>query len=263
MQARVLAASVAVCTALADATPHVRRASRCTGRELRKVCMLNLSHCLLKLGRAAEAEAEASAVIALDKRSLKGYYRRCAPHAVLLCAFISSVLAHTRLLAHPRRSGSARLSAGALADAVADLSRAAALAPDDASVAAALADAHATAVAAGVDVSLAAGDASAAIAAAGEDEQDDDLPPLVGADAPPAVDPAALAKAREAMRSNPEMMKNMGDMMANMTEEQIEAMSSMAPPGMPVRVLAFAICFAPLWNSRALLRRRSPGLGRK
>ena len=140
-------------------------------------------------------------------------------------------------------SGSARLSAGALADAVADLSRAAALAPDDASVAAALAEARATAVAAGVDVSSAAGEASAAVAAAGEDESDDDLPPLVGADAPPAVDPAALAKAREAMRSNPEMMKNMGDMMANMSEEQIEAMSSMAPPGMPVRALALAPSF--------------------
>ena len=38
--------------------------------------MLNLSHCMLKLGRAAEAAAEAGAVIAIDKRSLKGYYRR-------------------------------------------------------------------------------------------------------------------------------------------------------------------------------------------
>ena len=208
--------------------------------------MLNLSHCLLKLGRAAEAEAEASAVIALDKRSLKGYYRRYAPHAVLPRVFSPSVLAHARLLPLPRRSGAARLSAGALADAVADLSRAAALAPDDVSVAAALADARATAAAAGVDVSSAAGDASAAVAAAaGEEESDDDLPPLVGASAPPAMDPAALAKAREAMRSNPDMMKNMGDMMANMTEEQIEAMSSMAPPGMPVRVPVNALAFAP------------------
>ena len=208
--------------------------------------MLNLSHCLLKLGRAAEAEAEASAVIALDKRSLKGYYRRCAPHAVQLRVLVSSVLAHAWLLALPHRSGAARLSAGALADAVADLSRAAALAPDDASVAAALADARATALAAGVDVSSAAGDASAAVAAAAsEEESDDDLPPLVGTNAPPVVDPAALAKAREAMRSNPDMMKNMGDMMANMTEEQIEAMSSMTPPGMPVRALVIAPSFAP------------------
>ena len=38
--------------------------------------MLNLSHCMLKLGRASEAAAEAGAVIAIDKRSLKGYYRR-------------------------------------------------------------------------------------------------------------------------------------------------------------------------------------------
>ena len=56
--------------------------------------MLNLSHCLLKLGRAAEAEAEASAVIAMDKRSLKGYYRRCAPRAVTLRVLDSSALAH-------------------------------------------------------------------------------------------------------------------------------------------------------------------------
>ena len=88
MQARVLTACVAACVALADAKPHIRHAPRCAGRELRKVCMLNLSHCLLKLGRAAEAEAEASAVIAVDKRSLKGYYRRCAPHGALLRASI-------------------------------------------------------------------------------------------------------------------------------------------------------------------------------
>lgn len=39
--------------------------------------MLNLSLCLLKLGQPGEAEAEATAVVQLDKRSLKGYYRRC------------------------------------------------------------------------------------------------------------------------------------------------------------------------------------------
>ena len=85
----MLASCVAVCAALADAKPHLGCASRRTGRELRKVCMLNLSHCLLKLGRAAEAEAEASAVIALDKRSLKGYYRRCAPHTAPLRTRVS------------------------------------------------------------------------------------------------------------------------------------------------------------------------------
>ena len=47
--------------------------------------MLNLSHCMLKLGRASEAAAEAGAVIALDKRSLKGYYRRYAPSCCALC----------------------------------------------------------------------------------------------------------------------------------------------------------------------------------
>ena len=56
------------------------------------MCMLNLSHCMLKLGRACEAAAEAGAVIAIDKRSLKGYYRRyvfartglrCPPFCVL------------------------------------------------------------------------------------------------------------------------------------------------------------------------------------
>jgi hypothetical protein len=132
-------------------------------------------------------------------------------------------------------SGAARLAAGELADAVADLSRAAALAPDDASVAAALADARAAAASAGVDVSSAAADASAAVAAVAADEPDDEPPLLVDSNAPPAMDAAALAKAREAMRSNPDMMKSMGDMMANMSEEQIAAMSSMAPPGMPVR----------------------------
>lgn len=119
---------------------------------------------------------------------------------------------------------------------MADLSRAAALSPDDASVAAALADARAAAVAAGVDVSAAASDASAAVAAVVEDEADDDEPPpLINANAPPAMDAAALAKAREAMRADPSMMKNMGDMMANMSEGQIAAMSAMTPPGMPVR----------------------------
>jgi hypothetical protein len=119
---------------------------------------------------------------------------------------------------------------------VADLSRAAALSPDDASVAAALADARAAAVAAGVDVSAAASDASAAVAAVVDEEQDDDEPPpLINASAPPAMDASALAKAREAMRADPGMMKNMGDMMANMSEEQIAAMSAMTPPGMPVR----------------------------
>ena len=136
---------------------------------------------------------------------------------------------------------------------MADLSRAAALAPDDASVAAALADARATAIAAGVDVSSAAGDASAAVASAAAEESDDDLPPLVGSNAPPAVDPAALAKAREAMRSNPDMVKNMGNMMANMTEEQIEAMSSMAPPGMPVRALVAALSFCFLLACEEML----------
>jgi hypothetical protein len=50
--------------------------------------MLNLSHCMLKLGRAAEAAAEASAVIAIDKRSLKGYYRRYAPSRCTLRAVL-------------------------------------------------------------------------------------------------------------------------------------------------------------------------------
>jgi hypothetical protein len=111
------------------------------------------------------------------------------------------------------------------------------MSPDDASVAAALADARAAAVAAGVDVSAAASDASAAVAAVVEDELDDDEPPplINAASAPPAMDAAALAKAREAMRADPSMMKNMGDMMANMSEDQIAAMSAMTPPGMPVR----------------------------
>ena len=120
-------------------------------------------------------------------------------------------------------------------------------------MAAALADARAAAAAAGVDVSSADASASAAVAAAGE-ESDEELPPLVDSNAPPALDAAALAKAREAMRSNPEMMKNMGDMMANLSEEQIAAMSAMGPPGMPVRspASALAVCL--------LLRvRRAPG----
>jgi len=51
--------------------------SRLSGKELRKSCMLNLSLCLLKLGQPDAAEAEATEVLQLDKRSLKGYYRRC------------------------------------------------------------------------------------------------------------------------------------------------------------------------------------------
>ncbi len=54
--------------------------------------MLNLSHCLLKLGRAGEAAAEAGAVIALDKRSLKGYYRRYDPADVACAAACVGVL---------------------------------------------------------------------------------------------------------------------------------------------------------------------------
>ncbi len=50
------------------------------------MCMLNLSHCLLKLGKAGDAAEEASAVLALDKRSLKAYYRRCVvPRADVTC----------------------------------------------------------------------------------------------------------------------------------------------------------------------------------
>jgi len=41
--------------------------------------MLNLSLCLLKTGDCDAAAAEASEVVALDNRSLKGYYRRCVP----------------------------------------------------------------------------------------------------------------------------------------------------------------------------------------
>ena len=133
---------------------------------------------------------------------------------------------------------------------MADLSRAAALAPEDASVAAALADARAAAAAAGVDVSSAAATATAAVAAV-EEESDDELPPLVASTSvPPAMDAGALAKAREAMRSNPDMMKNMGDMMANMTEEQIASMSSMTPPGMPVRSPASALVICLLRCAR-------------
>jgi hypothetical protein len=56
--------------------------------------MLNLSHCLLKLGKAGDAAAEASAVLALDKRSLKAYYRRCVCGADVAAA--SHVCVRTR-----------------------------------------------------------------------------------------------------------------------------------------------------------------------
>jgi hypothetical protein len=129
------------------------------------------------------------------------------------------------------------------------LARAAALAPDDASVAAALSDARAAAAAAGVDVSSAVEDAAAAVAAAAAElaPADDDLPPLVSADSfgaggaggggvmgpGGAVDPSVVARAREVMRSDPNAMKNMSEAMKNMTEEQLAAMASMTPPGMP------------------------------
>jgi hypothetical protein len=63
--------------------------------------MLNLSHCLLKLGRAGEAAAEAGAVIALDKRSLKGYYRRydSADMACALRACVRVLMCHVCLCA--------------------------------------------------------------------------------------------------------------------------------------------------------------------
>lgn len=141
---------------------------------------------------------------------------------------------------------------------MADLARAAALAPADASVAAALADARAAAAAAGVDVSSASESASAAVAAGAADESDDEMPPLVDAGAPPGMDAATLAKAREAVRANPDIMKNMGDMMANMSEEQIEAMTAMAPPGMPVRAPASALVLAWLLaRARTRLASRS------
>ena len=140
--------------------------------------MLNLSHCLLKLGQADAAEAEAAAVLALDGRALKGYYRR----------------------------GLARQAKGALQDAVSDLKRAASLAPGDEGVAKALGEAKAAAQAAGLAM----------------DDSVEPLPPVEehvvtpGAAAAagsggPLVNEAALAQMRQAMRSNPDMMKSMAD----------------------------------------------------
>ena len=151
------------------------------GKELRKNCMLNLSHCLLKLGQPDAAEAEAAAVLALDGRALKGYYRR----------------------------GLARQAKGAHRDAVADLKRAASLAPGDEGVAKALSEAKAAALAAGIAV----------------DDTPEALPPPVeehivtpGAAAAarngPVMNEAAMAQMRQAMRSNPELMKTMADVSA-------------------------------------------------
>jgi len=98
-----------------------------------------------------------------------------------------------------RRSGLARKEAGRLREAVEDMARALSLAPDDATVAKELQEARAAAAAAG--------------------ESLDDLSTELDAPAPPppglgGMNPEQLRAAQEAMRQDPEMVKNMSSVRA-------------------------------------------------
>jgi len=169
--------------------------------------MLNRSHALLKQDKFAEAVAQASEVVALDKRSLKGFYRR----------------------------GAAKAQWGKLAEAVEDLTRATLLAPEDKSVAFVLADARAKALEAGVDVAAAEAAAKAAHAAMMTEPEVTEAGPAGG-----LLPGSSPAERMAHLKANPDALKGMGDMMANMTDADFAQMSANGPPGMPVRLLSTA-----------------------
>lgn len=209
---------------------NVADAASAGAKALKVSCQLNLSLCLLKTGQPEAAAAEASAVIAQDKQSLKGYFRR----------------------------GQARLGAGQHAAAVRDLRKAASLAPGDATVEASLREAEAAAEAAGV-----------ATGRLDDEEEEEEEAPVpappaaaqqtlwngaalgTAAGAGPAgfpgpgfpagfpslgggaVDPRQLDAVREMLRSDPTAMQRMAESVGNLSPEQLEAMSAAMPAGMP------------------------------
>ena len=166
---------------------------------LRTSCMLNMSLCFNKTNRHNSAISECTEVLKSDGRALKAYYRR----------------------------GQAHFAKNDLKLAVADLRRAANLAPEDETVAAERDKAVRDLVASG-------------------EEDDGECPPFEngGANdavtrqnggapgAPEMMNPDMMAKAAEAMK-DPNFMSKASEMMENMTEEQLEQMSAMAPGGMP------------------------------
>ena len=176
-------------------------------------CALNLSLCLLKLGKPDAAAAEAGAVIKSDKGNVKGYFRR----------------------------GQARSAAGAHASAVHDLRKAVSLSPSDPLISGSLADAVAAAKEAGVTVADGEGE---------EEEEDDDGPPPLEAVAPPRGGAGSggggsggggaagrtskeVDALREQMRNDPQAASRMREQFANLSEDQIAAMSAGMPAGMP------------------------------
>ena len=164
-------------------------------RSLRVSCMLNMSLCFNKTNRHNSAISECTEVLKMDGKSLKAYYRRGQAHA----------------------------AKQDFAAAVADLRRAVKLAPGDETVEAELTKAVSDLKANGgeddgVVPEFENGGASNASAGA--------------AAGPMGMSPDLMSKAQEAMK-DPDFMANASEMMENMSEEQLEAMSAMAPGGMP------------------------------
>ena len=162
-------------------------------KTLRTSCMLNMSLCFNKTNRFNSAISECTEVLRTDAKSLKAYYRR----------------------------GQAHMGKKDFAAAVKDLRRAVKLSPDDDTVKGELDKAVDEMKAAGLEddgecpeFEWGSGGGGGAVGAA-------------GAGGFGGVD---MSKAAEMMK-DPNMMAKAAEMMENMSEEQLEAMSKMAPGG--------------------------------
>ena len=161
-------------------------------KTLRQSCQLNMSLCFNKTSRFNSAISECAEVLKSDGKSLKAYYRR----------------------------GQAYAFKKEFKPAVADLRRALALSPGDETVKAEVEKAVSDLIASG--------------------EMDDGETPQLEISEPNSVvstvtnamglPPDAMAKAAEAMK-DPEFMSKASEMMENMSEEQLEAMTASMPGG--------------------------------